>query len=216
MKLLPSTLLLGALLGGALVHAVRFDLTAFPAHYNEETCLSQWAAKGSKVKVKARATPGYNQKIQLRVFDASASSNIYATRQDLEDKQVIEFTAHENAEVSACFRNILDNGIAPDARFRTITYSMDVGASAVDYAAMATDEKIKPIEAEMRKLEAYLEEVDEQIAYMKRRESKLRNTNESTNERVKFLSILSLIIIAAAGVWQVFYLRHFFRQKKLI
>lgn len=39
---------------------------------------------------------------------------------------------------------------------------------------------------------------------------------ESTNERVAFYSIASLLIVVALGVWQLWYLRSFFQRKKIL
>lgn len=39
---------------------------------------------------------------------------------------------------------------------------------------------------------------------------------ESTNARVKWFSLLSLSTLVGSGLWQVWYLRRFFHQKKLL
>ncbi|KAJ1657758.1 vesicle coat component [Dispira simplex] len=205
----------GALLGCGLVSAIKFDLTAFPEGVKEEKCLSQWAPKDTHVLVKAKVGPGAGQRVEMRVYDLSPSSNVYASRHNV-DNVVTEFTTHEHSDVVVCFRNILEGNMGADGRSRPVTFSMDVGASSVDYRTVMANEKLKPLEAELAKLEKYLEEVDDQLNYMRRRERKLRNTNESTNERVKFLGVLSLLVLVGSGLWQIFYLRRFFQQKKLM
>lgn len=47
--------------------------------------------------------------------------------------------------------------------------------------------------------------------YLRTREQKLRDTNESTNERVKYFAYLTMITLVALGTWQVIYLRAYFR-----
>ncbi|KAJ1990960.1 vesicle coat component [Dimargaris cristalligena] len=213
---ISACLILGTLVGTSLVQAIKFDMPAFPDALKEEKCLSNWGPQNTKVKVKVKTTAAYGQNLQLRIYDNSASSNVFATRKGINEDLLIEFHTHEHAQVFVCFRNLLEEGAKADGRLRTVTFSMDVGASAIDFKEMAAQEKLKPLEAELVKLEKYLEEVDDQMAYMKRRESKLRNTNESTNERIKFLSVLSLVVLGLSGLWQVYYLRRFFQQKKLI
>lgn len=39
---------------------------------------------------------------------------------------------------------------------------------------------------------------------------------ESTNERVKWFSIVSLVTLFGLGTWQILYLRRFFKRKRLI
>jgi hypothetical protein len=49
------------------------------------------------------------------------------------------------------------------------------------------------------------------MEYLRHREVKLRDTNESTNERVKWFAIGTMAILVALGGWQIVYLRAYFR-----
>lgn len=42
------------------------------------------------------------------------------------------------------------------------------------------------------------------------------NFLESTNDRVKFYSILNMLALVLSGVGQLFYLRQFFKSKKIL
>jgi hypothetical protein len=57
--------------------------------------------------------------------------------------------------------------------------------------------------------------VDE-MNYLKEREMMLRDTNESTNTRVMYFGIGTMGMLVALGVWQIVYLRAYFRSKHLI
>lgn len=103
---------------------------------------------------------------------------------------------------------------------------------------MAKAEKLKPLELELRKLEDLAEAVVNDFARMKMREQEHRDTNgmssptsvhcrsalsssswlslESTNERLLLFSLISMGALLALAVWQVLYLKRYFRQKKLI
>ena len=50
-----------------------------------------------------------------------------------------------------------------------------------------------------------------ELDYLREREFKLRDTNESTNERVKWFALGTMGMLVALGVWQVIYLRAYFR-----
>jgi p24 family protein delta-1 len=52
--------------------------------------------------------------------------------------------------------------------------------------------------------------------YLRGREQKLRDTNESTNERVKWFALGTMGMLVGLGAWQVVYLRAYFRSKHLI
>jgi hypothetical protein len=54
-------------------------------------------------------------------------------------------------------------------------------------------------------------EIVTELEYMRAREQKLRDTNESTNERVKWFAFGTIGMLASLGAWQVVYLRAYFR-----
>ena len=49
------------------------------------------------------------------------------------------------------------------------------------------------------------------MEYLRAREQKLRDTNESTNERVKWFAFGTMGMLVGLGAWQVAYLRAYFR-----
>lgn len=65
-------------------------------------------------------------------------------------------------------------------------------------------------------MEETLAEVVKEMDYLREREHKLRDTNESTNERVKWFALGTMAMLVALGAWQVVYLRAYFRSKHLI
>jgi p24 family protein delta-1 len=85
---------------------------------------------------------------------------------------------------------------------------------------------LKPIEVELRRIENVISEVVHDMEYLKVREQTMRNTNESTNERVKYFAMLtssSLWEYADSGVvllglsgWQIVYLRTYFKRKGML
>jgi hypothetical protein len=95
---------------------------------------------------------------------------------------------------------------------RHIELDIDIGADAKDWSAIQADEKLKPIEAELRRVEEVVSEIVAEMDYLRAREVKLRDTNESTNERVKFFAVGTMGILVALGGWQIVYLRAYFRS----
>lgn len=107
---------------------------------------------------------------------------------------------------------------------------------------MATAEKMKPLEVELKRLEDLAEDIVNDFAYMRQREQEMRDTNgktnisstnklvllnclimlcyvhftESTHSRVLYFSVFSMLCLLGLATWQVFYLRRFFISKKLI
>ncbi|KAJ8575896.1 hypothetical protein ON010_g3320 [Phytophthora cinnamomi] len=90
------------------------------------------------------------------------------------------------------------------------------GVEAKDYTEVAKREHLMPVEKELRKMEDTVDEIHREMLYMREREATMRNTNESTNSRVLWFSFFSIVVLLGMGVWQVMYLKKFFKSKKLI
>ena len=99
---------------------------------------------------------------------------------------------------------------------RHIELDIDVGADAKDWSAIQAAEQLKPVETELRRIEEMVQEVVDEMDYLRGREQKLRDTNESTNERVKWFAFGTMGMLLGLGGWQVVYLRAYFRSKHLI
>lgn len=54
------------------------------------------------------------------------------------------------------------------------------------------------------------------FAHMRQREEEMRDTNESTANRVLYSSMIGMLCLMGLVVWQILYLRKFFKSKKLI
>ena len=90
------------------------------------------------------------------------------------------------------------------------------GVDSKNYEDTIETEQLKPLEAQLRRLEDLSNEIVQDFAYMRKREEEMRDTNESTNSRVLYFSIFSMVCLLSLAVWQLFYLRRYFKAKKLI
>lgn len=95
---------------------------------------------------------------------------------------------------------------------RHVELDVDIGADAKDWSAIQAGEKLKPVEMELRRVEEMVREVSQELDYLKIREQKLRDTNESTNERVKWFAYGTMGMLMGLGTWQIIYLRAYFRS----
>lgn len=94
---------------------------------------------------------------------------------------------------------------------REIELDIDIGADARDWSAIQAQEKLKPVETDLRRIEEMVSEIVTELEYMRAREQKLRDTNESTNERVKWFAFGTIGMLGGLGAWQIVYLRAYFR-----
>jgi hypothetical protein len=197
-------------------YAVKFEMAAVPYSQGVKKCFTQWVPANTLVMLNIKASPGAHMRVDVEVFDLSPHRNEYARKKDVDEAKIV-FTTHEFADVSVCVMNHLAQGYTPGPNFRRqIEFHLDIGADAVDYEALAKQEKLKPMEVELRRLEKTIQEIVEDQEYLKRREAEMRDTNESTNERVQGFNFLSMSILVGLGIWQLVYLRRFFQSKKLI
>lgn len=94
---------------------------------------------------------------------------------------------------------------------RDVELDIDIGADAKDWAAIQANEKLKPVEAELRHVEEAIAEIVTEMDYLRQREQMLRDTNESTNTRVKYFGIATTWLLVGLWAWQIMYLRSYFR-----
>lgn len=141
--------------------------------------------------------------------------NDYHRPKDVVGENRYAFTSHDEAAFDVCFENIY-SGAQTTTGPRHVELDIDIGADAKDWSAIQAGEKLKPVEAELRRLEEIVGEIVAEMDYLRAREQKLRDTNESTNERVKWFAFGTMGMLVGLGAWQVVYLRAYFRSKHLI
>jgi hypothetical protein len=145
-----------------------------------------------------------------------AVGNDYGRPRDVVGESRHAFHAHEDSAFDVCFENILTATHAIADPYRNIELDIDIGADAKDWNAIQAGEKLKPVEAELKRVSEVASEIVAELDYLRGREIKLRDTNESTNERVKWFAIGTMGMLMALGAWQIVYLRAYFRSKHLI
>ena len=119
------------------------------------------------------------------------------------------FSASKSGEHTVCITN---SGFG----HKTVTLDLKTGVAAKDYSAVAKKGNLKPLEIELKRLEDQAQAIHADMQYLRLREEMMRDTNESTNARVLWFSIFSLIILVALGGVQLFYLKNFFKSKKIL
>ncbi|KAF6015632.1 hypothetical protein HII12_000792 [Brettanomyces bruxellensis] len=118
----------------------------------------------------------------------------------------IQIKAEENGKHTYCFSN-------EDSSMKTKDVSFNVhGVVYVD----VNDNSDDNLESSARKLLELVYDVKNEQNYIVVRERTHRNTAESTNSRVKYWSVLQLIVVVLNSIFQVLYLKRFFEVKSAI
>ncbi|CAF0859655.1 unnamed protein product [Rotaria sp. Silwood1] len=131
------------------------------------------------------------------------------------------FTTEEFDIFEVCFETKLPHGqqqhhLSATHTTKEVTIHIKHGIETKDYDALAKANKLKPLEVELSRLEDLSAAIVSDFAYMKQREEEMRDTNESTNNKVLYFSIFSMCCLMSLAIWQVLYLRRYFKAKKLI
>jgi len=186
------------------IQSISFTLTA-----QSKKCLREEVHKNVLVtgEYKLSEAP---IKTHLTVIDTNGHV-LY--KKDDAQKGKFAFTTDEYDMFEVCFQSEGTHGQGID---REIFLDVKTGVEAKNYDDLQKTEKLKPMELELKKLEDLSEAIVNDFAYMRAREEQMRDTNESTSDRVLYFSIFSMLCLIALAVWQIFYLRRFFVAKKLI
>ncbi|EQK99001.1 hypothetical protein G6O67_001146 [Ophiocordyceps sinensis] len=210
--------LCGLLLLACAADALKFDLIAHPGAESQkkEKCIRNFVSRETLVVVTVTSDGVKGDGMVVNVHIRDALGNEYARPRDVVGESRSVFTSHDDAHFDVCFENILTASRHPNPSLRKIELDIDIGADAKDWSAIQATEKLKPVEAELRRIEELTAEIVLEMDYLRVREQKLRDTNESTNTRVKWFGVGTTWLLVGLWVWQIMYLRAYFRSKHLI
>ncbi|SCU89088.1 LANO_0D03884g1_1 [Lachancea nothofagi CBS 11611] len=192
--------------------AVRFEIPAFPKP--EPICVRDFVSEGQLVvvNIESDGSVGDGQVLNLVIRDSVG--NEYRRKKDFAGPIKVAFTAPSSAAFDVCLENQLQT--RGRSLSRSVELDIESGSQARDWNKIQSTEKLKPIEVELRKVEELTDEILDELAYLKTREERLRDTNESTNRRARNFSILVICVLISLGAWQMNYLRNYFKAKHII
>ncbi|XP_064403808.1 transmembrane emp24 domain-containing protein 10-like isoform X2 [Halichondria panicea] len=190
-----------------LSSSISFDLPA-----DAQKCLQEEVHKDVLVVGEYKLSDVQGIRTDLKVAD-SKGHTLY--NQDDASKGKFAFTTDDYDMFEVCFHSTV-TGPGGQGSTREVSLSLKHGVEAKNYDDVGKAEKLKPLELELRRLEDLAESIVNDFAYMRAREEEMRDTNESTNTRVLYFSVFSMLCLFVLAGWQIFYLRRFFQAKKLI
>ncbi|RDL39042.1 Uncharacterized protein BP5553_03382 [Venustampulla echinocandica] len=219
MAYLPSLLhaLCSVVLFLACAEALKFDIDATSRNDRSRVrCIRNFVARDTLVVVTATVDgyKGDGMKVDMEIKDAVG--NEYGRPRDVVGEQRMAFTSHADSYFDVCFENHFTGSTGVSNPVRQVELDIDIGADAKDWSAVQATEKLKPVETELRRIEEMVQEIVAEMDYLRSREQKLRDTNESTNNRVRWFAFGTMGMLVALGAWQIIYLRAYFRSKHLI
>ncbi|GAA6051902.1 hypothetical protein JCM3770_006566 [Rhodotorula araucariae] len=184
-------------LAGSLARAHTIDLDA-----GARECFFEDLHTEDKMTVTYQVAGGGHLDVD---FSLSGPGGRLINEQRKKDTGTHSFTADTDGRYTYCFSNEMSTVSGKTVSFNVhgIMYVEDDGHTA-------------PIEREIRQLAEALEAVKDEQEYIVVRERLHRDTAESTNDRVKYWSIVQTVMLFAVCAWQVFYLKRFFEVKRVV
>jgi len=140
---------------------------------------------------------------------------VVATETTGAGKFVFTTQARADGEYQACF-SVKGAGGANQVSAGRVTLDWKTGVAAKDWGVIAKKEHMDEIAVEARKLSELVDEIHRDMIALVRRERAMRDLSEATNSRIKWLSLLCLTVCLGLGVSQIFYLKQFFKRKKIL
>lgn len=195
-----------------LIHGLHFDIPA--NQHSELTCVRDFVSQGQLVVINLHSDGSVGDGQTLNLYVRDSVGNEYRNKKDFAGDLRVAFTAQSSTSLDICLENLAQ--IKGALMSRAIELDIESGSEARDWNLISASEKLKPVEVELRKIEELTDEIVDELGYLKNREERLRDTNESTNSRVTRFSLLIIIVLGALGAWQLNYLRNYFKSKHII
>ncbi|XP_028762008.1 transmembrane emp24 domain-containing protein p24delta9-like [Neltuma alba] len=150
-----------------------------------------------------------SHKVTVRVTSSYGNNYHYA---DQVTTGQFAFVAVEAGDYMACFW-------APDHNPQTtmtIDFDWRTGVAAKDWSNVAKKGHVDVMELELKKLYETVNSIHEEMYYLRAREEEMQELNSATNNKMFWLSLLSLFICLSVAGLHLWHLKTFFEKKKLI
>lgn len=194
------------------VSALHFDIAATTKP--EPFCVRDFVSEGQLVVIDITTSGSSNDGQTLNLYVRDSLGNEYRRKKDLVGEARIAFTAPSTTSFDVCLENIAS--YSGRSMSRAVELDIESGSQARDWNMISASEKLNSVEVELRRIEELADEIVDELTYLKNREERLRDTNESTNRRVRNFSILVILVLIGLGAWQINYLKNYFKSKHII
>jgi len=157
---------------------------------------------------------GDDNKFTTKLTVRDPESNVVLQR-DLTTQGRFAFTSQIGGEHILCFSTGGGRWFGTKQKTK-LHLNMETGQRAIDYEELAKQEHLTSLELQVKKLNDRIKDIRDEQSYQKGREIVFRETSESTSSRLFWWSILQTFALIIIGFWQIRYLKHFLKVKKLV
>eukprot|EP00007_Cunea_sp_BSH-02190019_P007702 CAMPEP_0174238852 /NCGR_PEP_ID=MMETSP0417-20130205/12788_1 /TAXON_ID=242541 /ORGANISM="Mayorella sp, Strain BSH-02190019" /LENGTH=228 /DNA_ID=CAMNT_0015317739 /DNA_START=83 /DNA_END=769 /DNA_ORIENTATION=- len=127
----------------------------------------------------------------------------------------VAFTSQVGGEHTICFQTTSQRWFGGGMTLKFIL-DIETGSNAVDYKEIAQSEHLSNLEVSVRRLNDRVRSIRREQTYQREREEEHRDTSESSNSRVVWWSLTQTAVLIISSLYQIYYLKKFFKRKKLV
>ncbi|KEG14393.1 COP-coated vesicle membrane protein gp25L precursor [Trypanosoma grayi] len=208
------TTFLLAIVATLWICALHTDAFAFDLPANKHRCFSEEVPSSTELRISYAALPGYAQFVDVVI--SGPQGNVFYTA-NAQDRGNFHEYISEGGDFTVCFHSRLAQGAKfVEGMKRSISVDIKIGSEKNDYAELATKEKLRPIEVELRVLEDAVHSIHLEYLYYKDKEAEMRNTNEVMTSKVMWFTGLLITVFVLFSAWELRHLKAYFKKKRLI
>lgn len=141
--------------------------------------------------------------------------HIAFTRENIDGKGKFAVTTDIADIYDLCFTYTSNEPYNVRLTAREVTVDLKIGAEA-KFDQTLDSGTVNQVERELDRIESISNAIIDDYAHLMQRGREMSDTNESTNRRLFYQAVISIIILSVLTIWQILYLRTFFRSRKLI
>lgn len=187
---------------------------AFDLQVTKSRCFVEEVPSDTDLRVSYAALPGYAQFLDVSITDQTGHSYFSQASQD---HGSFHDYISRGGEFTICFSLRLAQGVKyVEGMKRSISLDILMGSEKTDFSEFATKAKLRPIEVELHLIEDAVRRVHMEYLYYKEKEAEMRNANEWMTSMITRLLAFLIFTFFVFSMWELFYLKSYFRKKRLI
>lgn len=195
------------------VESISFDLEA--TSFYSPFCIRNNGKEKENylVNIKSTGNSDDGQNLIFKVFDQNG--NKFREKKNFFGEIKFAFISQISSPIDICFVNFLTNSKNKKKLTRSITLELKNSESE----KLEIDQQSKnllPINDKIKSIEFESHNILRKFNILKQREARMRNTNESTNARIKNFSLTIIMCLIFFGVWQIYSLKRYFMINHII
>lgn len=200
-----TTLLLAIFLLTTTLLSTYTTALQFSLRQGEETCLSKEVLEGDYVKGDFSVTPAPEQ---LSVNIRDPLGDLVYVRPGASEGS-FAYTSPKTGAYKACFQNNLTAGL------KTIKFHFAT-SDEVKTVDTARKSSLKPIETQLKQVQTLVDTLKRDETWIHEKQIEMRGDSDSIQFLIVTMNVILMVVVIGGYYGQLWYLRNYFRSKKLL